>query len=341
MRPTVHDIARAAGVSLATVDRVLNARPGVRGATIVRVNAAVDALGYVRDAAAANLARSRRFRLAFVLPRVDTAFHAALRAEVAALRPHAAMDRALIELAEVPAESPAALAATLDRLAAEGIDGVAVMAAETPQTRDALRRLRTAGVRVVTLVADLAQSDRDHFVGINNVAAGRTAGVLMGRFLGRDPGRILVLAAAMSARDQAERRLGFDRVMQADFPQHAVLPTAEAHDDPDLAARRVAQALATHGPLQGIYCIGSGKRGLARALAEAGLARRTTVIVHELSPQTRLALEDGTFDVAITVDVGHMVRSAVRVLRALAGGGTIIPAQERIRLDVVLRENLP
>ena len=30
MRPTVHDIAAAAGVSLATVDRVLNKRPGVR-----------------------------------------------------------------------------------------------------------------------------------------------------------------------------------------------------------------------------------------------------------------------------------------------------------------------
>ncbi|MEL6316609.1 MAG: LacI family DNA-binding transcriptional regulator, partial [Pseudomonadota bacterium] len=35
-RPTVHDIARVAGVSLATVDRVLNERPGVREKTIVK-----------------------------------------------------------------------------------------------------------------------------------------------------------------------------------------------------------------------------------------------------------------------------------------------------------------
>ncbi|MEM6358054.1 MAG: LacI family DNA-binding transcriptional regulator, partial [Pseudomonadota bacterium] len=44
-KPTVHDIAKEAGVSLATVDRVLNARPGVRENTIARVQAAVDRLG--------------------------------------------------------------------------------------------------------------------------------------------------------------------------------------------------------------------------------------------------------------------------------------------------------
>ncbi|MBW8788499.1 MAG: LacI family DNA-binding transcriptional regulator, partial [Rhizobium leguminosarum] len=37
MRPTVHDIAAAAGVSLATVDRVLNQRPGVRHVTREKV----------------------------------------------------------------------------------------------------------------------------------------------------------------------------------------------------------------------------------------------------------------------------------------------------------------
>jgi len=54
-KPTVNDIARVAGVSLATVDRVLNGRSGVRSLTIAKVNKAIDELGYVRDTAAANL----------------------------------------------------------------------------------------------------------------------------------------------------------------------------------------------------------------------------------------------------------------------------------------------
>ncbi|WP_367648140.1 LacI family DNA-binding transcriptional regulator [Ruegeria arenilitoris] len=44
----MNDIARVAGASLATVDRVLNARPGVRGFTIEKVNKAIAELGYIR-----------------------------------------------------------------------------------------------------------------------------------------------------------------------------------------------------------------------------------------------------------------------------------------------------
>jgi len=54
-KPTVNDVARVAGVSLATVDRVLNERSGVRSITIDKVHNAVEHLGYVRDTAAANL----------------------------------------------------------------------------------------------------------------------------------------------------------------------------------------------------------------------------------------------------------------------------------------------
>ena len=50
MRQTIVDIARAARVSTATVDRVLNERPGVRGPTRARVLAAARAIGYLPDA---------------------------------------------------------------------------------------------------------------------------------------------------------------------------------------------------------------------------------------------------------------------------------------------------
>jgi LacI family transcriptional regulator len=51
-RATLEDVARAAGVSLATVDRVVNRREGVRANTVARVEAAVAKLGYRTHAAA-------------------------------------------------------------------------------------------------------------------------------------------------------------------------------------------------------------------------------------------------------------------------------------------------
>lgn len=80
MKPTVHDIAERAGVSLATIDRVLNMRPGVHAATRARVEAAIAELGYVRDIAAANLAKGRNYSMIFILPGNDNSFMATLRA---------------------------------------------------------------------------------------------------------------------------------------------------------------------------------------------------------------------------------------------------------------------
>ena len=82
-KPTVHDIAKEAGVSLATVDRVLNSRPGVREQTVDRVRQAVERLGYVRDINAANLARQRRYRFVFLLPEGKSQFLDSLENAVA------------------------------------------------------------------------------------------------------------------------------------------------------------------------------------------------------------------------------------------------------------------
>ncbi|MGH8878626.1 MAG: LacI family DNA-binding transcriptional regulator, partial [Stackebrandtia sp.] len=51
MRPRLSDIARQAGVSEATVSRVLNDKPGVGAETKQAVMTALDVLGYERPAA--------------------------------------------------------------------------------------------------------------------------------------------------------------------------------------------------------------------------------------------------------------------------------------------------
>jgi LacI family transcriptional regulator len=65
------------------------------------------------------------------------------------------------------------------------------------------------------------------------------------------------------------------------------------------------------------------------------------VIAHELNQHARRALLNGTFDAVINQDAGHEVRSAVRVLKAQADGIPVIPGQERIRIDIFMRDNLP
>lgn len=339
-RPTVHDIAREAGVSLATVDRVLNARAGVRQKTIDKVNDAIVRLGYVRDTAAANLARQRRYTFAFILPEGPSQFGESIRAALRDAYSSHFADRLVLRMISVPANDPHAIVRALLSLDSKTLDGVALMVPETPQVRDALARIKQKGIAIVAMVSDLPNSPRDYFVGTNSIAAGRTAALLMGKFA-RKPGEILLVTNSMRSRDSLERRLGFDAVMQADFPHLTVIPTIESFDDPKRMEEMVFGMLIRKPQLAGLYSMGAGNLSVLRALRRSGRVGEIPVIMHELTPPTRAALMANEVDAVIAQNVGHLVRSAIRVLRRLSDNLPIFEPQERLRIEIVLRENLP
>lgn len=339
MKPTVHDIARSAGVSLATVDRVLNGRPGVREVTRERVEQAISILGYVRDVAAANLAKGRTYSFAFVLPKNDNSFMINVRGEVEEAIGRSGPERTRIRIVDVPPFDAQALAQALDDLVADQPDGVAFVAVEGDEVHAAVARLKDAGIAVVTLVSDLPGSERDHFAGIDNNAAGRTAANLLGRFLGGRKGTIAVVAGSMLVRDHRERLEGFKTVIGEDFSQFEVLPVIEARDDPALVDELVSAVLRQHADVIGLYSLGAGNRGIVHALAD--IVTRPLVVAHELTRTTRSALEEGLIDAVLNQDAGHEVRSAIRVLKGKVEGLPVIAAQERIRIDIFLKDNMP
>lgn len=340
LRPTVKDIAKHAGVSLATVDRVLNGRPGVRKSTINSVFKTIEEIGYVRDIGAANLARSRQYKLAFVLAEGDNRSSAAVEHKINEIISDPSKDRMVLELIKAPENDLHKVANILISLGKKNYDGVAIMAPEMPVVRDAIRHLKETGVSVVTLVSDLPDSGRDHYIGINNVAAGRIAGFLMSRFLGPQGGKVLITSDSMRLRDSVERRLGFDAyILEKNQPIDA-LPTLEGHSSADILTTAVGNALSVHPDIRGFYSVGAGIPALLTFLRNTQRLESSFVIAHDLTPQTRLGLENETIEAVIAQDVGHMVRSAIRVLKAVSDGVEIDPAQELIRIDIVLKENL-
>ncbi|MFK0385550.1 LacI family DNA-binding transcriptional regulator [Agrobacterium sp. NPDC090273] len=340
MKPTVHDIAAKAGVSLATVDRVLNVRKGVHAATRAKVEAAISDLGYVRDMAAANLAKGRSYSLVFVVPGNDNSFMATLRAEVRAAASRSHIERTAIRVIEVPPFDAAALTQALDVARQERPSGVAFVAIDSHDVAEATERLSESGIATVTLVSDISGAHRDHYAGVDNVAAGRTAASLLGRFLSGRGGEVAVVAGSMLVRDHRERLQGFREVIEAEFPEIRLLPVLEGRDNPETVATLVGEAL-QNTSLSGIYSLGAGNRGLIRALKANAGDRPVSVIAHELTENTANALREGVIDAVLNQDAGHEVRSAIRVLKARADGQQVIAAQERIRIDIFLRDNLP
>jgi LacI family transcriptional regulator len=337
---TLKDIAREAGVSLATVDRVLHNRPGVRPDTVRRVQDTIARNAFQPHVAAAELARGRARRFAFVMPSGPNPFMQQIEAYLGEMSAWLSARRISVEMVATDVFDPSVLAASLEALSGD-CDGVAVVALDHPGVRAAIDDLVDVGTKVVTLVSDVPSSRRHHYVGIDNIAAGRTAGALVGRLVGEKSGKVAIVAGSQGLRDHAERIFGFNQVMASEFPDLAVLPVLEGRDEDDRSERLLARLLGRHADIVGLYNVGAGTQGVASALSEAGRDKRMVFVAHDITALTRRLLLQGAMDAAISQNPGHEARAAVRVLLALARGEPILREQEKIRIDIVMRDNLP
>ena len=337
-RPTTKDLARVAGVSLATVDRVLNNRANVSERAKERVHQAIDETGFVRNSAAALLAKNRFYRLRFLLPDRGDEYLQQIREQIEETYRSFRHDFAVIDTASIPTRDPHAVVEYLSSLSPVEVDGLAIMGPESPQVRDALARLRERGVRTLPFLSGRRHS-QGGFVGADSYAAGATAGRIMGSFLRDREGAILVVTETMRSLESTQRRQGFDAVLRH-FPDLVALPSLETRAEPERAHLVVSEALGRRPGIIGAYILGSEARIPATAIARHVPLSKLTVVAHERTPFTEAALDSGEIDAIIAQDPGHAVRSAIRILRAQLDDTQLHAPQERIRNEVLFKENL-
>jgi LacI family transcriptional regulator len=336
LRARLNDVAREAGVSLATVDRVLNQRPGVSARTLLRVQQAVQRL-------APNTTPQPRdggWLLCFLLPAGENAFVEQLREALRALAPWLAELHARAEVRTTDAFSPAAASAAVRRLRGQ-YDAVVLMLEDHPLVREAVERMAGDGTCVITLVSDIAARARNHFVGIDNHAAGRTAAALLGRSLTGRRGAVGIVTGSHALHDHAERLRGFREVMAAEHPRLELLPALECRDRTESARPLVAGLLAERPDLAGLYSIGAGNDGIHTALRDAGAAGRVAWVCHELTPHTRAALLDGTASAVIGQSAMQEAQLACHLALARLTRQRSAQAPAPLRIEIYLKDNLP
>ena len=331
-RPRVAEVAARAGVSTATVDRVINGRGGVHARTVARVEQALREVSTIagRRRVVGLPAGSPRFDI--LLP-ADSGRSTEVLGEE--LRRLAEARRLAVNVLGVERINPAALAAALRRCIAFGSRGVAFQGVDHPLVRDAVDDLRRAGIPVLTLCSDVAGIDRAAYVGVDNRAAGRTAGWLMGRFC-RSPGTLAVVWGGQLYRSHEERESGFRAIIRREHPDLRIVELVDGNDDADLNYRHVLDLLAAHQDLLGLYCVGGGQSGVARALEAAGRARDVVLIGHNFNDETKPYLLSGTIDAIVHQDMGAIAR---RTLDALTGNDPT-PQSAAVPVEIVTRENM-
>lgn len=348
-RATVHDLARVAGVSLATIDRVLNNRPGVRQATIEKVQKTIQELDFQRDVTASLLARRQDLRVVFLLPDGQNLFMQNLAGQIDFQKKIWAGKRVQIEVKLVPTLDGGALAQSLDVLDIKSCDYAVIVATDTAEVRKAVDDAMGRGVTVLTLVSDLPGTRRQNFIGIDNYAAGKTAASLLGRFCAHQS-KIGLLIGSHDLRDHRQRMEGFKDVLDEEFSHLNILPAIEGHDHTQTAQEAVTSLLEQHPDLAGIYSAGAGNSGLLAAVNAREAGGKVRIVVHELTDATSRGLNEGVIDIVLDQDPAGEIAAVLGCIEKMSANAlTPTPASpsyanttpiEPVSLRIFMRDNV-
>jgi len=307
----IREIAVQAGLSEATVDRVLNGRSGVRDSTAREVRAAVADLERQRDQV--RLA-GRTFLVDVVMQapaRFSGAVRAALEAELPLLRP--AVIRARFHFRQTG--PPEHLLETLDGIGRRGTQGIILKAPDTSEVNESVARLAARGIPVVTLVTDLPRSPRTAYIGIDNRAAGATAAYLVTQWLGGRPGAVLVTLSRSFFRGEEEREMGFRSALRSMQPDRQVIDVTETDGLDSAIHGLVLTALASQAAVPAAYSIGGGNTAILAAFAESGRPA-PLFIAHDLDEDNIRLLRSGRIAAVLHHDLRLDMRRASQVIMA-------------------------
>lgn len=335
---TIADIAKAAGVSTATVDRALNGRAGVSAANRQRVLRAARDLGYLPSEGMV-LLPARPAHLRFLIPFGQNAF---MRDVTASIREFAASLPlvASCEVVTLDGIGPDALIPALEGVPLQ-TEGVGVITTDHPASRAAINRLCAAGVRVVTIASDVMGTGRAAYVGVDNRVAGRTAARIMGMLAGGRAGAVAFFLGSAAFHGHREREAGFRALMGERYPGLRLLPAVETGEDSGRSRASMAGLLRQHADLAGVYCVGAGRTGIVQAIRDHGQGRRPFAVMHDLTDNARGWLEGDLIDAVIDQNARLVGEQAViRLLGAIAAATPLLPARN-IEPRIILRENLP
>lgn len=338
-RPTIRDLAAAAGVSVATVNRIIAGSDHVRGETVERVLQAAQQVGfYGLGALKHRVAQATvRFRLGVVIQSPHRQFSSVLAqgfTEAARSDPHLR-----VHVEQLEDLSPESVAETLREVGRDS-DALAVLAAEHPIVADGIDALAAAGVPVVAIVSPLSARANVGYVGLDSWKVGRTAAWAF-HHMSRRAGELGFLVGTHRYRCHDLYESGF-RSYFREYTTDLNLLDSQATFESDANARELTEKLLRdHPSLAGVYVSGGGINGAMAALREMDRQHAVLLIGHDLMSSTKSGLLDGTLSLVIGHPFEQIGTEAIAACRRAKAGGPDAGSQRfYVPFSLYTRENI-
>ena len=313
-RKTIQDVAQEAGVSVATVDRLLNGRQRVREETAMLVYEAARKTGYHAAGLIGQrlLAERPEMTFGFVFHKEKQEFYQqfAERIEQAVRDCNLVRGRTIIKFS--PSQAPSDFAQLMLEMKGK-VDVVAATAITHHDVTEAVRELKENETPTFAVLNDFAQGIRHAYVGLNNMKVGRIASWMVST-ASREAGKVAVFVGGHRWHGHELREMGFRSHFREYAPEFQILDTMVNLETRQLTYEATIDLLARHPDLRGIYIAGGGMEGAISALREVREPGEVSLVVNELTGDSSRALSDRYLTMAISTPLDTLCRDLVQLM---------------------------
>ncbi|MFA6504899.1 MAG: LacI family DNA-binding transcriptional regulator [Treponemataceae bacterium] len=337
---TVKEIARLAGVSIGTVDRVLHGRGRVSTETKAKIEAIIRASGFVPNPIARRLKRNRQYRFMVLMPHrsEDSGYWGQAYAGISGAADEIqsyGVETICLEFSRHDRDSFSAVA---DKVVAESPDAVLFSPVMPEECRDFIDRLK-GSVPYAFFDADLPGTFPLYAIGQDPYRGGYLAGRLVQLF-SRGEGSFAVIESHSEDYHIKTRRDGF----RAYANQHGFRTTVAENSDltNDMAACLLIETLQREEPdLAGIFVTNSSSHRVASAVRSLRRRKGFVVVGYDLVPENERLLRRGEMDAIISQRPETQGYRALSDLYRSIVLGRPIARHVEVPIDLFLKENLP
>jgi LacI family transcriptional regulator len=337
-RPTLEDLAKAAGVSIATVDRVINRRVPVTGDTAQRVVRAAEAIGYhATSLLKRRIEETPVRRFGFLLQKKDAFYQNFGQELIKATKATRDVDgKATLEFIDelVPTVIAKRIVETSQK-----VDALAVVAIDHPIINQAVEQVTAKGKAVFTLLSPISSPSCRGHLGADSRKCGRIAAWTISRMV-QQAGKIGILVGSHGYLNQETSEISFRAYMRENASQLQLLEPIVNLDDERLAYEAVTDMLRNYPDLVAVYVAGGGQAGLIRALREHHNTTRPIAVCNELTETTKAALIDGIIELALGTPIAALSAKTVELMIKATSDNREFSSNIFLPPEIFMKENI-
>ncbi|MCH1984013.1 LacI family DNA-binding transcriptional regulator [Ruminococcus sp. OA3] len=328
MKVTLEQVAKYAGVSRGTVDRVVNRRGNVKPEVEQRVREALQALGYERNKIASALAYSKNEKkVCAMFQKTDSEdYNAKIMQGIHDAKKELKDFGITVEVAICNSSDAGEFIRKIDVMIQEEICGFAIKAPSFPEISEKIDWLVQQGMPVITFNSDIPESHRTCFVGQNLYQSGRVAGNIMASLI--RPGEKIVIGCGIPQYNAHQERVdGFVYELKKRGFQEEQWKVFHTDQNYEVTYRCLEEIFKEEENIRGIYMSVEPNEACGAFLEEHSSLQPPYVVCHDTAPETIEYLKKGVFDYIIDQDVYMQSYYSLLLLRDAFRYGTCDPGK--------------